>query len=180
MYALIKPFVSLCLFSSKPQDLPTSDGLLRTTLFGYLLVGILLALPLYGLPMGLLQAFLELTLLIVFTRAVLQIAGHRERYTQTLIALAGTGAIFGLLSMPLVYSIAGQGAAKASAVDGFTLRTYTLILAWLVVVYGHVFRHALSSGILTGLLVALGYVILTSMVINTVLPPPDLMYTHDE
>ena len=171
MYALIKPFVSMCFFYSKPQDLPTSEILLGITLFAYMAVSILLATPVYGIGMGFVQAILELVLLIVYTGIVLKLSHHQERYIQTLSALAGTGVVFGLISIPLVYSLY-QTIAPQSAPDMTILRAYVLILAWLVVVYGHVFRHALSSGMPMGLLVGFCYVFFTSMIINTLLPPP--------
>lgn len=171
MYALIKPFVSMCFFNANPQDLPASETLLGITLFAYMTVSTLLSLPLYGIGIGFIQAVLEIVLLIVYTRIVLQLAHHKERYIQTLSALAGTGVVFGLISIPLVYSLY-QTIVPQSSPDMTVLRAYILILAWLVVVYGHVFRHALSSRMSVGLMVGFGYVLLTSMIINTVLPPP--------
>lgn len=171
MYALIKPFVSMCFFNTNPQDLPVSETLLGMTLFAYMAVSTLLATPVYGIGMGFVQAILELILLIIYTRFVLQLTHHQERYMQTLSALAGTGAVFGLISIPLVYSLY-QTIVPQSTPDMTVLRAYILILAWLVVVYGHVFRHALSSGMSMGLLVGFGYVFFTSMIINTLLPPP--------
>ena len=171
MYALIKPFVSMCFFNANPQDLPTSETLLGMTLFAYMLVSTFLAVPVYGIGIGFIQAILELVLLIVYTRIVLQLAQHQERFIQTLSALAGTGVVFGLISIPLVYSLY-QTIAPQGSPDMTVLRAYILILAWLVVVYGHVFRHALSSRMSVGLLLGFGYVLFTSMIINMVLPPP--------
>jgi hypothetical protein len=145
--------------------------LLAMTLLAYIAVSTLLALPVYGIGIGFLQGILELVLLIAYTRIVLQLAHHQERYIQTLSALAGTGVVFGLISIPLVYSLY-QTIEPQSSPDMTILRAYVLILAWLVVVYGHVFRHAISSGMSMGLLVGFGYVFFTSMIINTVLPPP--------
>ena len=171
MYALIKPFVSMCFFHANPQDLPASETLLGITLFAYMAVSTLLALPVYGIGIGFVQAILEIVLPIVYTRIVLQFAHHQERYIQTLSALAGTGVVFGLISTPLVYSLY-QTVDSQKSPDMTILRVYILILAWLVVVYGHVFRHALSSRMFVGLLVGFGYVFFTSMIINTVLPAP--------
>jgi hypothetical protein len=42
------------------------------------------------------------------------------------------------------------------------------------VVYGHIYRHALSTGLVIGVLVGLGYIILTSVVIDAVFPSPEL------
>ena len=171
MYAFIRPFLQLCLLNSNPQDLPPSDALLRISLFCYLLVSVILALPVYSFVVSLLQALLDVVLLIVYTRTVLHFTMHIERYNQTLSALAGTGVIFGVLVMPLAFS-SYQAAAQQINNNAMTLLAYLLILGWLLTVYGHVFRHALSSGMFIGILVGLGYILLTSMIIETVFPPP--------
>ncbi len=172
VYALIKPFVSLCLLNANPQDLPASTSLLGITLGAYMLITALIALPLYGFGLGVLQAILEIALLLAYTWAALQLSRHPERYAQTVSALAGTGAIIGMLALPLVYSLLRS--APSGGVDQPTLFIYLLIFAWLLVVYGHIYRHALSSGLLVGMLVGFGYVVVSSAVIESVFAPTGL------
>jgi hypothetical protein len=171
VYTLIKPFLSLCLLNSTPQDLPSSEMLLGLTLFFYLLVSVILALPFYGVSLSLMQAVLEVGILIIYTRIVLQLSAHLERYMQTLSALAGTGVIVGVMATPLAYS-SQQSTGGAMSNSDMTLLAYLLITVWLLVVYGHVFRHALSSGMFVGIIVSLGYILVSSIIIDMVLPPP--------
>ncbi len=173
MYALIKPFVDLCLLNAGPQDLPASELLVAFTLILYFLVSTILALPIYGLSGSLFQAVLDVGFLTAYTRVVLQLTMHLERYAQTLSALAGGGVVFGVLSLPLVYSIYKSSLGAANA-DALTLLAYLLVLAWLLVVYGHIFRHALSSGLFIGMLVGLGYILLTSVIIDIIVPAPGM------
>ena len=150
-----------------------SETLLWLTLSMYLMISMVLALPVYGLSVSILQALLEVGLLIAYTRIVLQITAHPERYTQTLSALAGTGVIFGVLALPLVYSIFRSTTGDGTT-DVLTSFAYLLILFWLLVVYAHVFKHALSSGMLVGLLVGFVYILLTSIIISIIFPTPSL------
>jgi hypothetical protein len=145
--------------------------LLGLTLFFYLLVSVILALPFYGVSMSLMQAVLEVSILITYTRAVLQISAHIERYMQTLSALAGTGVVVGVMAIPLAYS-SQQSTGGVMSNSDMTLLAYLLITVWLLVVYGHVFRHALSSGMFVGIIVGLGYILVSSIIIDMVLPPP--------
>jgi hypothetical protein len=170
VYALIKPFISLCLLNANPQDLPASTPLLIITLGAYLLVTVVMAMPIYGLGLSILQAILEVALLLGYTRLALQVSRRPERYLQTASALAGTGVIIGVLALPLVYSL--SRAAAYGDVNSLTLPAYLLILAWLLVVYGHIYRHALSTGLLIGMLVGFGYVVVSSVVIESVFAPP--------
>jgi hypothetical protein len=167
---LIQPFFRLCLLNANPQDLPASTVLLGISLSAYLLVTTLVAVPVYGWGSSVLQAILEIALLLGYTRLALQTISHPERYTQTVSALAGAGVIIGVLALPLAYSL--YSSASPGNVDSLTLFAYLLVFAWLLVVYGHIYRHALSSGMLIGVLVGFGYVVLTSIVIESVFSLP--------
>jgi hypothetical protein len=162
----------MCLLNANPQDLPASAVLLGICLGAYLLVTTFMVMPIYGFSLSLREAIVEVVLLVAYTQAVLRIGAHPERYTQTVSALAGAGVIIGLLALPLAYSLYGsafQGTSNAP-----TLFAYVLVFAWMLVVYGHIYRHALSTGLFSGMLVGLGYIILTSMVIESVFPSPEL------
>jgi hypothetical protein len=172
VYVLIKPFVGLCLLNANPQDLPASTTLLGISLAAYSLVTALMAIPVYGLGLSILQSILEIVLLLGYTRLALQLSARPERYTQTVSALAGAGVIIGTLALPVVYSLFRS--APSGSLDPLTMLAYMLILAWLLVVYGHIYRHALSTGMLIGVLVGFGYVLVSSIVIESVFVPPDL------
>jgi len=170
VYTILKPFLNLCFLNANPQDLPASQVLLVMSLILYLVISVALALPVYGLNVSLTQALLEIAMLIAYTWLILVMTSHGERLTQTLSALAGTGVIFGFLALPIIYSIyEATGAGGVGNV--WTLIAYLMIMGWLLVVYGHVFRNALSSGLFLGMLVSLGYIVLTSMIIEFLFQP---------
>ena len=131
----------------------------------------MLAMPFYGVSLSLMQALLEVGMLIAYTRIVLHLSAHIERYKQTLSALAGTGVIIGVMATPLAYS-SQQSTEGDISNSVMTLVAYLLIMGWLLVVYGHVFRHALSRSMFVGIMVGLGYILVSSIIIDMVLPPP--------
>jgi hypothetical protein len=173
VYALIQPFVRLCFLNANPQDLPASAVLLGLTLSAYLLVTAFMVMPLYGLSLSFREAIVEVVLLVAYTQVVLHIGAHPERYTQTVSALAGAGVIIGLLALPLAYSLYNS-ALRGTTNAPLLLFAYVLVFAWMLVVYGHIYRHALSTGLFIGVLVGLGYIILTSVVIESAFPSPEL------
>lgn len=159
-----------------PQDLPASNALLAGALGAYMLIGVVLSLPGYNFGASLLQAMIDTVLLIGIAYAVLSLGKHSERYVQTLTALAGSGAIFGLAALPLFYFL-NDSLAAGMAGDGAGsswLIVYLAMLIWVLTVYGHIFRHALSSSLAFGLLISLGYAVVTSAVIQALFPPPQL------
>lgn len=165
---LFRPFVNICLLISVPQDLPNSRTLLSLTLVGYALVGLFLAVPLYGGTSGTMQTALDVAMLAIYTWLVLRMAGYGARFGQTLTALAGVGVIMGLVALPLVYSLS---ASDARGVDNVPATFgYLFLVGWLIVVYGHIFRHALSRPLPTGLFVSLGYLVLSALVMGLAFP----------
>jgi hypothetical protein len=172
VYALIQPFVKICLLNANPQDLPISAMLLGLTLGAYLLITMFMIMPVGGLSLSLQEAILESALLLAYTHVALRLSAHPERYLQTVSALAGTSVIIGILALPLAYSLYNSALYGHSSAPA--LIAYVLVYAWLLVVYGHIYRHALSTGLVIGVLVGLGYIILTSVVIDAVFPSPEL------
>ena len=165
---LVRPFVNLCLLTAVPQDLPASRTLLTLALAGYAAVGLFLAVPLYGGLSGVLQTALDVAMLAFYTWLLLRVSGHAARFDQTLTALAGAGIVLGLVALPLVFSLY---ASEARGVDNVPATLgYLFLVVWLIVVYGHIFRHALSRPFSAGVFVSLGYMALSALVMGLVFP----------
>lgn len=170
VYALIQPFVRLSLLNANPQDLPASAPLLRTVLGAYLLMSALTAAPFYGTMPSLLAAGVDVSLLAGYAWVALRARSHQERYVQTLISLAGVGVIIAVLTLPVTYMLYSSGATGGSDV---VLFAQVLIFIWLLAAYGHIYRHALSIGLFGGVLVSLGWIFVTSLVIQALFPLPE-------
>lgn len=171
MYVLLRPFLRLCLLDSGPQDLPASTVLFAMALMGYTLVSILISMPIYSFGTSVLVGMLDVALLFVFTRVVLMVRSQPERLTQTLCALAGCGALLGLLGLPLVYSIYGTIGAD-TPVNPVVRFAYMIIVIWSITVYGHIYRQALSTRLWFGLLISFVYIVIANGAIQTLFPLP--------
>jgi hypothetical protein len=143
MGALLNLFLDICLLRKGPQDVPASPALLKASLAAYGLASLLVQAVSVNLLTALLQAFLDLGLLAGLTYAVLQATGFSGRFTQTLTALAGTGALLGFAILPV--TIWMDRDLEAGIQSGLPALLFFGWLIWSIAVVAHVLRHALST-----------------------------------
>ncbi len=166
MYVFVEPFLQLCLFKRGPQDLPPSTLLLTLVSLVYVIVTGLMVLPYFPVAVSLLQGLLDFAILAGYTWLILLLSGYPRRWLQTLIALLGAGTILTTLMLPLLYN-AGQDPSAWVAL------TYLFAAGWLLVLYAHIFRLALSARSLGyGMIFALGYVLLSAALMQRLFPAP--------
>lgn len=141
------PFLDMMRFRSGPQDLPASRGftVLLAALYiaGGFLAGSVLDEPEYAQ-----RAMMAITVQFTFIILLLQLKGFRDRSHQTIGALSGTGFLFGLMSVYLLSLVNVEKPQVELAA------LYFVLFIWSIAVDGHIYRHALSSKIGTGVLVA--------------------------
>lgn len=160
MTAYLNAYLRLALLKQNPQDLPASQTLTLLSLASYFLISIALSAPGYGLGKGMVHAVIEVMILIAYTRGLLSAFAIPERFMQTVSALAGCSVLWGIAVLPLGALLAQAPPEEPPA--GPALLYFALVI-WLLVVYGHIFRHALSRGSLGGFLAGLGYLIAASI-----------------
>ena len=115
------------------------------------------------------MAGVDLTLLVVFVTAPLYLLDKAARIGQTLTALAGSGAVLGLLALPIIQVIfEGQDAGE---VPPFAAMAWLILFGWSLLVVAHIMRHALSVRFAVGLGVAILYTLVAMQVIGTLFPP---------
>lgn len=156
MLPLLNQFWGICLLRVAPQDLPASRSLMGVSLLCYFAVSLAVAWIQLGTHLTLPAALLDTAFLAAVTGVVLWVRSYLHRYTQTFTALAGSGALLGLVALPI---LAWQKQVGAGPDAGFTLPGLLLLLwtAWNIVVVGHVLRHALSTMFAVGIVVAVVY-----------------------
>jgi hypothetical protein len=152
-----------------PQDDRLSIGALGVALAGYLSMDLLQALSSSMLTVGVAMSLVDTVLLVVFTWGVLAIAGRGVRLVQTLTALAGTGALLGLISLPLI-RLAAQAHQAESGPSAAIVFAWLALLAWSIAVKAHIFRHALATRYGVGLLLAGMYTILAIAILESLFP----------
>jgi glucan phosphoethanolaminetransferase (alkaline phosphatase superfamily) len=145
-------FFDVCRFHLKPQDLPYSKVLLGFTLFFYFVINVVLSLLRFPIFYALLSTIVDIALLIILTSSLLYFAHHSARIIQTLLALAGAGCVFGIISIPLVYWLEFYRDVEL----GLPILLILGLGAWNLAVYAHVLRHALAIPFVVA--VTLGFV----------------------
>ncbi|MBM2830696.1 MAG: hypothetical protein HW411_1486 [Gammaproteobacteria bacterium] len=165
---LFKAFFDICLLRIGPQDLPKSTGLLTICLIAYTFINFVLAW--YAAPLldAVLASIIETALVALITFGIVKLNRHPERWSQTLMALSGTGFIIGLVALPLIYG--GAVAQNDQLLQAVILFMYVLLITWNVLVMAHILRHAMDTAFGFGIVFALTYIFITSLFISILLP----------
>lgn len=168
MLRLITIWLDICLLRTGPQDVPVSRVLLWLSLAAYLLVSFILSLPGYPSAVAARMAGVDLVLLVVFATVPLYLLDKAARIGQTLTALAGSGALLGLLALPIIRVLfEGQDSGE---IPPFAAMVWLILFGWSLLVVAHIMRHALSVPFAVGLGVAVLYTLVAMQVIGTLFP----------
>ena len=171
MRALFDLFFDICLLRRGPQDVPSAPALLLLCVLIYLGAGYLALLAGVGAAepgRSLLLALLDLLLLSSMTYSILRALNHSARFTQTLTALTGCGALLQLIALPL--GIWFDHANDSGNIAEIPLIFSLALLAWSVVVTAHILRHAFSVAFSAGVAYAFAYVFISWSLADWLLP----------
>jgi len=132
---------------SGPQDMPGGWGVAVLVSLAYLSLGFFADRVLDetdSAPRSLVAVFIQ----YLVTALLLVFRQKSDRLPQTLTTLAGTGCLFGALSIGLVMQVQSGIFQPALAMIWF----FTFL--WSLMVDSHIYRHALSTTMRMGMLVA--------------------------
>lgn len=170
--SLIRLFFQLLFLRAGPEDMPAGQQPLLIAVGFYLVVGVLLDLAVTsdgglgdGLGAGLMLLAADALVLVGYSAGLALLRNHRARIPQMLTALFGATAMLGLVAWPLV-AMQPTGAESADIDTQLGLWSMLMIalFAWNLVVLGQIYRRTLDFGAAIGVLTALGYFILSSLV----------------
>jgi len=147
MAYVVSTLLNLMRFRSGPQDLPVSRGLLFLLVVPYLAQGFLAGRVIDEADAGP-RTVVAIAVQFVAIAALLNLRGLQVRTMQTLTAMAGTGLVFGLLSLIVLSRIDPAGPQPNLAL------IYLALFVWSLLVDGHIYRHALSIKLGGGVLIA--------------------------
>jgi hypothetical protein len=164
--ALIRFFAELCLLRRAPQDLPASDALFRLALAANLLTGLILGLVTGQTLLGsLTQGMAELALELGLLYGALHLTRHLGRFIQAGTALLGSGTLIGLVAFfPLTLNPNGSEESITAALGALLL---LVVLAWNLVVTGHILRHTFGIRLGQGIVIAIAYEFLAITLIGS-------------
>ena len=166
--SLIRLFFKLLFLRAGPEDMPAGQQPLLVALAFYLVVGILLDIAVTGegqggLGSGLLLLGADVLVLAGYSAGLAVLRNHRPRIPQMLTALLGATAMLGLVAWPLVVMQPPVSEVGDGPIGWWSLAMIALF-AWNLVVLGQIYRRTLDFGAALGVLAALGYFILSSLV----------------
>ena len=157
-----------CLLRRAPQADPASATTLCWSLLAYVALDLLHARTSSDWQTSLGMTALDALVMVLFSWAVLRLTKKSARYMQTLTALAGTGAVLGLVGLPLIQQAAQAHPDKGPA--GMLVLGLLVLLVWSMSVQAHIYRHALATGYGVGLLVAGLQMVLLISLLETFFP----------
>jgi len=165
MNTLFTTLAGMLRLRSGPQHLPASWPLTAVFIAMYLGEGIVTGQQLPG------EENVARTLLssvTQFVAVVLMLRFRRcpERLPQTLLALAATGFVLGLIAFGLLVQADPERNQPLLAAGWF------LIFAWSLAVDGNIYRHALSIPMAQGVLVSVGLLAITYVIMQLVFMAP--------
>ena len=163
MIKLINYFVDVCLLRRGPQDAPVSSTLLLLVLLVNLAISSIGVSDIIPGPQAVAASIVDAVIIIVLLQLVLRLKNRIERFIQTATATFGTGALLGMLALPLQLAVSSEAAEQSQTMAIF----YLMLLVWVQVVIGHILRHALNVSLSLGIGLALVYSVLSGVLIQS-------------
>ncbi len=163
MTQLIQLLLRMVILRSGPQDLPTGWSTAALMVLVYVGLG-MLADNMLQLGTSSLRSLCSIALQIIVIGLLLQLRGFSARLPQTITAAAGTGSLFGLVSIVLLAQTTGGSLPAGMA----TL--WLGLFVWSLVVDAHIYRSALSITMSLGMLLAVVLFALNFIVIDALFP----------
>ena len=163
-----KAFFNICLLRKGPQDLPQSTVLLGLCLFMYTFIDVLLTVQSRPFDDALMVSLVDVGVLLLVTYLILRQHHHLDRWLQTMTALFGTGVILGIFIFPLV--IGGVQNEYEVWVQQIIVFLFLVMVVWNVAVLAHILRHAISTSIGIGIMIAILYIWMSSLLITMLFP----------
>ena len=173
MIKLLTVFWRIMLRKSSPEELPGSNFLLVTTFVLFLLSQIPVGIRLYESLGEVFQLLLlDVVLLSVWLRIIVQLSGTLDRFRQSLIALFGTGGLFNLIIGPFLFAYAPY-LKELSSLDEVQIPAWITLIVfivtiWSVLVMAHIFSRAISKTPSVGLGLTIVYVLINFFISSSI------------
>jgi len=159
MKELIRAFLDIARWRKGPEDLPASGFLLTVTLGGYILASIVTVLfYARGVADLLAQVTLDIALMFGFFGLLLVFYKKTPRFEQTMTALLGTGIVLTVIALPLIAWLRVESAETTTSIPALLM---FLVVLWSISITGHIMRRALEIPFAGGVLMAVGYFLLS-------------------
>jgi hypothetical protein len=156
MKSLLESIRDILLLRRGPQDLPFSSSLLGALILLALAIGLAVSAQRVPIAVAAPQLGFEVLLLLALAWVPLAVAKRRERFIQTATAMVAVAIAFNLLAVPVVLGVGElpKDPRALSTVQVLLGWLSLALLAWKLVVSGHILRQALDVPLRIGVLIA--------------------------
>ena len=163
MQPALRTFWEIALWRRSPRDLPASPTLLVGVSGAYVLLSTVQSRVVFGPELAVERGVADLLLTAAVFGGCLAVRRRGNRVLQTLTAVLATGTVISLpmLALMLAAQALGRDGPLALAVQFGLLP----LQVWLVLVLGRIVRLALDAPLLTGMAVAMTYLVLNYLVL---------------
>ena len=162
MIRWLKFYSELCFLKVAPQDAPSSSNAYYISVVSYFLVGAFVISVNQSMLTGLFLSGIQTALLMFLANLVLWIKKTPERYHQTMTALCSTGAIIGLIALPIMSYIATSGTAGVDSDSlSFGFLVWLVLILWETIVIAHILKHSMDIPMIAGLSASFVYMYLS-------------------
>ena len=169
MLKLAKAFLDIALWRRSPAQLPASLFLLALVACASALLEVASAfLPPVSIDRLSTRIVLSVCLPLGFAWLILALTRRRQRFLQTGAALLGVGVVAEILLYPVGSLIHIIGSDRAAAIPLGVLMLVGLI--WYLLACANIWRAALDSGLSLGVVVSVGYLLLSIAFEQLLLP----------
>lgn len=155
----LKQIWNIMCLRAGPQSLPYSYSLLVLFFFIHLTIDIALSGREALHWSGLLSSVINLVFTVAFVYVLLQWSKKIGRFVQTLLALLGVEIFIGLIGAVLLLS------SKIPGLAALLSLLWLGLIIWNVIIAGHIFRHALDTSMLWGVVLSILYNVLAYNVV---------------
>lgn len=163
MTTILQQLLRITVLRSGPQDLPAGWSTAALMVLVYVALG-MLADSMLQLGSSSLRSLVSIALQIIAISLLLQFRGYSPRLPQTIAAAAGTGCLFGLMSIVMLAQTSGGTLPAGMATIWLGL------FIWSLIVDAHIYRSALSITMSLGLLLAVVLFAVNFIVIDALFP----------
>ncbi|MBL4744373.1 MAG: hypothetical protein JKX87_07070 [Cycloclasticus sp.] len=165
---MLRLFIDICLMKRSASDVPDSKFLLRGAFLTYALSGTILLLNNAVFLDAVIQALAETVLLAVFVYGLTLFFSVPNRFSQSITAIYGSGALITVLSTPFAYWI--ELLAENDESTGLVGLVLFLIVCWSFIVMGNIIRETIQKSMTASLLLTFCYLYASYQLISFLYP----------
>jgi len=169
MTQLLRSLVQIALLRKDPGVLPASIVLAVLLAMAYAVTSALQSWILYGADRIVSRTAIDLGLSLALVWVVLTVTRRGHRYPQTISAVLGTSVLVAPIVVLLLLLMQGPAATYYPA--WLVARTGAVVVTiWFILVIGHILRGALETGLVTGVAIALTWLIASRALAEKLFP----------